>query len=89
MANISPTDFIEGRQGDMSVIVTEDLQDILRGVRAGVSVTVVFDCDHTTSVLDVAGTLDGELVKGVKSQAMMAKRQKALDKELGGRMALA
>ena len=28
-------------------------------------------------------------IMGVKSQAMMAKRQKALDKELGGRMALA
>lgn len=65
---ILPTDFAEGVDGDFSVIVTSDIHDALMSVPEDCSVTVVMDCDHATSVIDVSGTLDGRLVKGVKLQ---------------------
>jgi hypothetical protein len=63
---ILPTDFVDGRDGDYSVIVTGDVHDILLGVAPNCSATVLMDCDHATSVIDVSGTLDGQLVNGLK-----------------------
>eukprot|EP00931_Biecheleriopsis_adriatica_P055785 TRINITY_DN33054_c0_g1_i1.p1 TRINITY_DN33054_c0_g1~~TRINITY_DN33054_c0_g1_i1.p1 ORF type:complete len:634 (+),score=111.93 TRINITY_DN33054_c0_g1_i1:93-1904(+) len=63
---ILPTDFVDGREGDYSVIVTNDIHDILLGVPANVVVTVLMDCDHATSLIDVGGTMDGSLVNGLK-----------------------
>jgi len=63
---ILPTDFVDGRDGDYTVIVTDDIHDVLMGVPQNCAVTVVMDCDHATSVIDVSGTLDGKLVDGLK-----------------------
>eukprot|EP00747_Dinoflagellata_sp_TGD_P166501 gnl/TRDRNA2_/TRDRNA2_189378_c0_seq1.p1 gnl/TRDRNA2_/TRDRNA2_189378_c0~~gnl/TRDRNA2_/TRDRNA2_189378_c0_seq1.p1 ORF type:complete len:491 (+),score=91.35 gnl/TRDRNA2_/TRDRNA2_189378_c0_seq1:41-1474(+) len=63
---ILPTDFVDGRDGDYAVIVTDDIHDILMGIPPNVAVTVLMDCDHATSVVDVAGTLEGNLVQGLK-----------------------
>lgn len=63
---ILPTDFVDGRDGEYTVIVADDIHDILMGIPNNCSVTVVMDCDHATSVVDVAGTLDGGLVSGLK-----------------------
>jgi len=65
---ILPTDFIDGRNGDYTVIVTDDIHDVLMGVPQNCAVTVVMDCDHATSLIDVSGTLDGKLVDGLKYQ---------------------
>jgi hypothetical protein len=40
----------------------------LMGVPPNCAVTVLMDCDHATSVVDVSGTLDGGLVNGLKYQ---------------------
>eukprot|EP00930_Biecheleria_cincta_P034959 TRINITY_DN24094_c0_g1_i1.p1 TRINITY_DN24094_c0_g1~~TRINITY_DN24094_c0_g1_i1.p1 ORF type:complete len:560 (-),score=96.22 TRINITY_DN24094_c0_g1_i1:109-1767(-) len=63
---ILPTDFVDGREGDYSVIITNDIHDILLGVPQNVAVTVLMDCDHATSLIDVGGTLDGSLVSGLR-----------------------
>jgi len=65
---ILPTDFVDGRGGDYTVIVTDDIHDILMGIPPNCQVTVLMDCDHATSVVDVSGTLDGGLVNGLKYQ---------------------
>jgi len=65
---ILPTDFVEGRDGDYAVIVADDIHDILLGTPAGCSCVVLMDCDHATSVVDVSGTVDGSLVRGLKYQ---------------------
>mmetsp|Transcript_67432 Transcript_67432/g.161763 ORF Transcript_67432/g.161763 Transcript_67432/m.161763 type:complete len:580 (+) Transcript_67432:54-1793(+) len=65
---ILPTDFVDGRDGDYGVIVTDDIHDILLGIPQGCSCTVLMDCDHATSLIDVAGTLNGALVDGLKYQ---------------------
>lgn len=63
---ILPTDFVDGRDGDYSVICTNDLHDVLLGVPQNVIVTAVMDCDHATTLIDIGGTLDGSLVSGLK-----------------------
>jgi len=63
---ILPTDFVDGRDGDYSVICTNDLHDVLLGVPADVVVTAVMDCDHATTLIDVSGTIDGSLISGLK-----------------------
>mmetsp|Transcript_65619 Transcript_65619/g.154350 ORF Transcript_65619/g.154350 Transcript_65619/m.154350 type:complete len:567 (+) Transcript_65619:72-1772(+) len=63
---ILPTDFVDGRDGDYSVICTNDLHDVLLGVPTDVVVTAVMDCDHATTLIDVSGTIDGSLVSGLK-----------------------
>ncbi|CAK9036285.1 unnamed protein product [Durusdinium trenchii] len=63
---ILPTDFVDGRDGDYSVICTNDLHDVLLGVPHNVVVTAVMDCDHATTLIDIGGTLDGSLVSGLK-----------------------
>ncbi|CAJ1419856.1 unnamed protein product [Effrenium voratum] len=63
---ILPTDFVDGRDGDYSVICTNDIHDVLLGVPSNVVVTAVMDCDHATTLIDVGGTLDGSLVSGLK-----------------------
>eukprot|EP00929_Paragymnodinium_shiwhaense_P091906 TRINITY_DN51799_c0_g2_i1.p1 TRINITY_DN51799_c0_g2~~TRINITY_DN51799_c0_g2_i1.p1 ORF type:complete len:466 (-),score=129.32 TRINITY_DN51799_c0_g2_i1:110-1507(-) len=63
---ILPTDFVDGRDGDYSVIVSDDIHDILMGIPPNCVATVVMDCDHSTSLIDVSGTVDGTLVKGLK-----------------------
>lgn len=65
---ILPTDFVEGRDGDMAVIVTDDIHDILMGIPPQAHCMVIMDCDHATSVIDVSGTLDEKLVRGLKFQ---------------------
>jgi len=65
---ILPTDFVDGRDGDYAVIVADDIHDILMGVPPNCAVTVLMDCDHATSVVDVAGTIDGGLVNGLLYQ---------------------
>lgn len=65
---ILPTDFVDGRDGDYTVIVTDDIHDILMGIPPNCACTVLMDCDHATSVIDVSGTLDGGLVQGLKYQ---------------------
>lgn len=63
---ILPTDFMDGRDGDFTVIVASDIHDVLMGIPPNVAATVLMDCDHATSVIDVSGTLDGNLVGGLK-----------------------
>jgi len=58
-------------QGIEEVIVTGDLHDILTGVPAHCAATVLMDCDHATSVVDVAGTLDGHVVGGLKPSSSL------------------
>mmetsp|Transcript_6517 Transcript_6517/g.15928 ORF Transcript_6517/g.15928 Transcript_6517/m.15928 type:complete len:537 (-) Transcript_6517:53-1663(-) len=65
---ILPTDFVDGRDGDYSVIVADDIHDILLGIPQGSCCLVLMDCDHATSLIDVAGTLNGGLVDGLKYQ---------------------
>lgn len=65
---ILPTDFVDGREGDYSVIVTDDIHDILMSVPSSCTVVVLMDSDHASSILDVSGTLDGELMNGLKYQ---------------------
>jgi len=42
---ILPTDFIDGRNGDYTVIVTDDIHDVLMGVPQNCAVTVLMDLD--------------------------------------------
>jgi len=63
---ILPSDFADGCDGDPAVITTVDIHDALMGIPQGCSLTVVMDCDHGTSVVDVSGTLDGHLLRGLK-----------------------
>mmetsp|Transcript_103737 Transcript_103737/g.276029 ORF Transcript_103737/g.276029 Transcript_103737/m.276029 type:complete len:621 (-) Transcript_103737:127-1989(-) len=63
---ILPTDFAEGGTGACSVVCTSDIHDILMGVPHGCAVTVVMDCDHSASIVDVSGTLEGKLIDGLK-----------------------
>jgi len=63
---VLPTDFIHGCDGDYAVILTSDIHDILMGVPRNCSATVLMDCDHATTVVDIAGTLDGKLVSGLR-----------------------
>eukprot|EP00931_Biecheleriopsis_adriatica_P015801 TRINITY_DN11872_c0_g2_i1.p1 TRINITY_DN11872_c0_g2~~TRINITY_DN11872_c0_g2_i1.p1 ORF type:complete len:765 (+),score=138.63 TRINITY_DN11872_c0_g2_i1:67-2361(+) len=66
---ILPTDYQDGRGTDYSVIVCSELHDVLAGIPQNSSVTVVMDCDHATSIADVSGTLDGQVVSGLKEHA--------------------
>mmetsp|Transcript_143130 Transcript_143130/g.363278 ORF Transcript_143130/g.363278 Transcript_143130/m.363278 type:complete len:978 (-) Transcript_143130:1442-4375(-) len=63
---ILPTDFADGVGGDFSVIVLSDIHDALMSAPQDCTVTIVMDCDHATSLVDVSGTVDGGLVKGLK-----------------------
>ncbi|CAE7784061.1 MCA1 [Symbiodinium pilosum] len=63
---ILPTDFVDGRDGDYSVICTNDLHDVLLGIPANAIVMAVMDCDHATTLIDVSGTIDGSLISGLK-----------------------
>lgn len=63
---ILPTDFADGSVGNCSVICTSDIHDILMGVPRSCTVTVLMDCDHSASVIDVSGTLEGKLISGLK-----------------------
>ncbi|CAK0905773.1 unnamed protein product, partial [Prorocentrum cordatum] len=65
---ILPTDFVDGCDGDYSVVTNSDIHDILMSIPPDCSATVLMDCDHATSVIDVTGTLDGQLVNGLKFQ---------------------
>lgn len=67
---ILPTDFVEGMAGECSVILTADLADILTNVPPNCSLTVVMDCDHSSTVVDTSGTLEGDLVPGLKLQSL-------------------
>eukprot|EP00397_Hematodinium_sp_SG-2012_P007041 GEMP01007081.1.p1 GENE.GEMP01007081.1~~GEMP01007081.1.p1 ORF type:complete len:855 (+),score=166.04 GEMP01007081.1:176-2740(+) len=67
---ILPTDFMDGRDGDCTVVVTENLQDAFTNVPKGCSLTVLMDCDHSSTIVDVSGTLDGDLVQGLKYQSL-------------------
>jgi len=64
---ILPSDFVDGVDGDYAVIVTNDIHDILMGIPRSCAATVLMDCDHATSVIDVSGTLDGKTVGGIKA----------------------
>lgn len=68
---ILPSDFFDGCDGDPAVIPTAEIHDALMGIPHGCSLTVVMDCDHGTSVVDVSGTLDGQLVRGLKQSLCM------------------
>jgi len=67
---ILPTDFVEGMAGECSVILTADLADILTNVPPNCSLTVIMDCDHSSTVVDSSGTLEGDLVPGLKMQTL-------------------
>jgi len=63
---ILPTDFQIGRDdGDCAVIAVDELHDILMGIPPNCSATMLMDCNHATSLVDVAGTLDGQLLAGL------------------------
>eukprot|EP00928_Gymnodinium_smaydae_P026090 TRINITY_DN20589_c0_g1_i4.p1 TRINITY_DN20589_c0_g1~~TRINITY_DN20589_c0_g1_i4.p1 ORF type:complete len:522 (-),score=85.14 TRINITY_DN20589_c0_g1_i4:301-1866(-) len=84
---ILPTDFAYGcdNQGDeMSIILVGDIHDILMRIPSGCSLTVVMDCDHATSVVDVAGTLDGRLVAGMRPSWLCGPQANATKMELAG-----
>lgn len=66
---ILPTDFHDGREGDYSVIVADDIHDILMSVPSSCTVTVLMDCDHCISILDATGMVDGEHANGLKYQS--------------------
>ncbi|CAK9076633.1 unnamed protein product [Durusdinium trenchii] len=64
---ILPTDYQDGPGNDITVIVGTEIHDLLGGVPHHASVTIVMDCDHATSITDVSGTLNGELIAGLKA----------------------
>lgn len=66
---VLPTDYQEGPGHDITVIVGSEIHDLLAGVPPQSSVTIVMDCDHATSIADVTGTLNGELIAGLKETA--------------------
>jgi len=66
---VLPTDFQEGCGSEYSVIVCSEIHDVLAGIPSNSSVTVLMDCDHATSIADVSGTVDGQLLSGVKEHA--------------------
>lgn len=68
---ILPTDFVQDSGGkEYSVIVLEDIHDILMGVPGLCSVTLLLDCDHATSLIDVTGTLSCQLVSSLKLSSL-------------------
>lgn len=80
---ILPTDFVEGRDGGYSVIVAADIHDVLMGTPQFCTVTVLMDCDHATSIIDVAGTLDGQLVGGLKFNGFCGLKAHNIKMQLG------
>eukprot|EP00397_Hematodinium_sp_SG-2012_P021792 GEMP01022535.1.p1 GENE.GEMP01022535.1~~GEMP01022535.1.p1 ORF type:complete len:616 (+),score=96.75 GEMP01022535.1:129-1976(+) len=64
---ILPTDYMDGRGGDCTVIVTDTLRDAFTHVPKGCSLTVLMDCDHSSTVSDVDGIVHGDSVQGLKS----------------------
>ncbi|CAE7028304.1 AMC9 [Symbiodinium natans] len=63
---ILPTDFQEGPDSGTCVVTCAELHDILGSAPAGSAVTLLMDCDHATSVVDISGTTSGELIEGVQ-----------------------
>lgn len=66
---ILPSDYTDGFTDNYSVLLVEQLHDIITRAPTGCMVVVLMDCDHGTSVVDVAGTLDGKLVPGLQYTA--------------------
>lgn len=61
---ILPTDFLSGPAGEFTVIVAQELEAHLTSVPPGCTVTVLMDCDHVSTIVDVGGS--GQSVSGLK-----------------------